>query len=188
MTRTPFSGLTSKCPPSFHSITSVRRALLAVLHIQEEASMSNGPTEIDRAPVLAHYEIDIEAPLDRVWGLHTDVASWPKWQKEIAEAQIDGPFEPGTSFDWTSYGFPVTSTIYDVDDRSHSLWGGTAQGITGIHEWLFTRTPSGVRVETNESFAGDPVEADAATMQSMLDASLAASLGHLKSAAESKSA
>jgi hypothetical protein len=117
--------------------------------------------------------------------LHTDVAAWPEWQKEITEARIEGAFEPGTSFDWISYDFPVTSTIYDVKDRSRSLWGGTAQGITGIHEWLFTETPTGVHVETNESFAGEPVEADVATMQSMLDGSLAAWLGHLKSAAES---
>jgi hypothetical protein len=42
-----------------------------------------------------------------------------------------------------------------------------------------------VHVETNESFAGDPVEADGTSMQSMLDASLGAWLGHLKAAAES---
>jgi hypothetical protein len=35
-----------------------------------------------------------------------------------------------------------------------------------------------------ESFAGEPVEADATSMQTMLDASLAAWLGHLKAAAE----
>jgi len=64
------------------------------------------------------------------------------------------------------------------------LWGGTAEGITGIHEWLFTETPAGVHVETNESFAGERVEADATSMQTMLDASLAAWLGHLKVAAE----
>jgi hypothetical protein len=70
--------------------------------------------------------------------------------------------------------------------RSRVLWGGTAEGITGIHERLFTETPGAVHVETNESLAGDPVEADATSMQSMLDASLAAWLGHLKAAAESK--
>jgi uncharacterized protein YndB with AHSA1/START domain len=151
--------------------------------------MNHDPTEIDRsAPVVAHHELDIEAPLERVWGLHTDVASWPQWQKEITEAEIDGPFEPGTSFHWTSYGSSVTSTIDDVQAPSRSLWGGTAEGITGVHEWLFTETPAGVRVETNESFAGEPVETDSATMQSMLDASLAAWLVHLKSAAESKRA
>jgi hypothetical protein len=43
-----------------------------------------------------------------------------------------------------------------------------------------------VHVGTNESFAGAPVEADASSMQSRLDGSLAAWLGHLKAAAESK--
>ena len=74
-------------------------------------------------------------------------------------------------------------------DRTHAsqtrvLWGGTSGGITGIHEWLFAETPKGVHVTTNESFAGDPVEADATSMQQLLDASLVAWLGHLKAAAE----
>lgn len=144
------------------------------------------PTDVDRdAPVSAHHEIDIGAPLERVWRLHTDVAAWPQWQSGITEARIEGAFARDTSFDWTSYGFSVTSTIYDVEDRSRVLWGGTSGGITGIHEWLFNETPTGVHVETTESFAGEPVEADVTSMQSMLDASLVAWLGHLKTAAES---
>lgn len=146
----------------------------------------NRPIEINRnAPVVAHHEIDVNAPMERVWRLHTDVAAWTRWQTDITEARTEGAFEPGTSFTWTSYGFSVTSTIYEVEDKSRTLWGGTAQGITGIHEWLFAETPNGVHVQTNESFAGDPVEADVSSMQSMLDASLVAWLGHLKTAAES---
>lgn len=146
----------------------------------------NRPIEINRnAPVVAHHEIDVNAPLERVWRLHSDVAAWTQWQTDITEARSEGAFEPGTSFTWTSYGFTVTSTIYEVEDKSRTLWGGTAQGITGIHEWLFAETPNGVHVQTNESFAGDPVEADVSSMQSMLDASLVAWLGHLKTAAES---
>jgi hypothetical protein len=88
----------------------------------------------------------------------------------------------------------TTSTPYFrttlIDDPRHGRTlagapGGTAGGITDIHEWLFVETSSGVHVETNESFAGDPVEADGTSMQSMLDASLGAWLGHLKAAAES---
>jgi hypothetical protein len=45
------------------------------------------------------------------------------------------------------------------------------------------RDRNGVHVTTNESFAGEPVEADPTSMQSMLDASLVAWLGHLKAAA-----
>ena len=66
------------------------------------------------------------------------------------------------------------------------LWGGTAGGITGVHGWVFSRTPAGVHVTTEESFAGEPVQSDVAGMQSALDGSLVAWLGHLKAAAESK--
>jgi hypothetical protein len=83
-------------------------------------------------------------------------------------------------------GFTVTSTIYEVGGRSRVLWGGTAEGITGVHEWLFDETSNGVHMTTNESFAGDPVAADSAAMQSMLDASLTSWLEHLKAAAESR--
>jgi Polyketide cyclase / dehydrase and lipid transport len=147
----------------------------------------NTPTAVDRpAPVLAHHEIDIHAPLDIVWALHTDISAWPSWQTDITAARFDGALEPGASFDWTSYGLSVTSTIYEVAERARLLWGGTADGITGVHEWIFSEGPGGVHVTTNESFAGAPVEADAAGMQSLLDASLMSWLGHLKAAAESR--
>jgi uncharacterized membrane protein len=144
------------------------------------------PTDVDRAaPVIAVHEIEIEAPLDTVWRLHADVNTWPTWQTDITDAHIDGALEPGVSFDWTSYGFSVTSTVYTVTEGTRVLWGGTSGGITGIHEWVFSDTPDGVQVTTTESFAGKPVEADAQGMQTLLDASLAAWLAHLKTAAES---
>lgn len=145
------------------------------------------PTGIDSdAPVRAHHEIDINAPLDTIWRLHVDVNNWPTWQTDITAAHINGAFQPGSSFEWTSYGFTVVSTIYAMAERSRVLWGGTSGGITGVHEWVFSETPTGVHVTTDESFAGGPVETDITGMQSALDSSLAAWLAHLKDAAESK--
>jgi len=143
------------------------------------------PTAIDgSAPVIARHSIDIAASLDSVWDRHTDVNAWTSWNPDMTSAHLDAEFEPGAAFDWESYGFPVTSRIYEVDPHRRTLWGGVAGGIAGVHEWLFTATAGGVRVQTNESFAGDPVQADAAGMQTMLDASLVAWLGHLKAASE----
>ena len=145
------------------------------------------PSDIDTtAPVVAHHSVDIAAPLENAWRLHTDVNRWPEWQTDITAAHADGAFVPGASFTWTSYGFTVTSTIYEVNEGARVLWGGTADGITGVHEWVFRETPTGVRVETNESFAGEPVLADRDAMQSMLDTSLSSWLEHLKVAAESR--
>src|SRR5215472_15172482 len=99
------------------------------------------PTDIDRdAPVIARHQIDINAPLATVWRLHTDVNNWPAWQTDITAARLDdGPFEPGHSFTWTSYGFTVVSTIYAVAERARTLWGGANRGITGTLEWGFRR-------------------------------------------------
>jgi hypothetical protein len=55
-----------------------------------------------------------------------------------------------------------------------------------VHEWRFDESWDGVHVTTIESFTGDPVVADSAAMQSMLDASLTSWLAHLKAAAESR--
>jgi hypothetical protein len=143
------------------------------------------PAGIDsNAPVIARHETDIHAPLDTVWRLQTNVNGWPAWQADITAARLDGPFEPGNSFKWTTNGFTVTSTIYAAADHARVLWGGTADGITGIHEWIYTQTPTGVRVATHESFSGQPVQADITGMQSALDKSLAAWLKNLKAAAE----
>lgn len=145
------------------------------------------PTSVDaQAPVLASHAIDIQAPVEIVWALHVDVNGWMSWNSDMTKAHLDGALHPGSSFDWESYGFPVTSTVYDLDVHHRILWGGTAGGITGIHEWLFAPTSSGARVNTNESFAGEPVLANVNGMQSLLDASLVAWLQHLKAAAESR--
>ena len=102
------------------------------------------PDRVDGdAPVRAHHETDINAPLATVWQLHADVNAWPAWQTDITAAHIDGAFQPGASFEWTSYGFTVVSTIYAVAEGARVLWGGTAGGITGVHEWVFSRDTRG---------------------------------------------
>lgn len=146
----------------------------------------NRPSDIDRnAPVISHETISIAAPLATAWALHCDVNSWTSWNSDITQARIDGPFAAGSSFEWTSHDFPVTSTIYAVDDRHRVLWGGPAGGITGIHEWVFEETASGLTITTTESFAGGPVDADVASMKAMLDDSLKSWLSQIKRAAES---
>jgi hypothetical protein len=58
------------------------------------------PRSVDTsAPVLAHHEIDIQAPLESVWAMHVDVNGWTSWNPDMTSAHLDGPFVPGASFD-----------------------------------------------------------------------------------------
>ena len=143
------------------------------------------PTDVDRtAPVLVHLEIDIEAPRETIWRLHTDVDRWTAWQTDISASARMAPLIPGSTFRWSSYGMDITSTVYDIEDGSRILWGGDANGITAVHEWTFTDTADGTHVTTTESFAGEAVAADPGGMQALLDRSLQSWLRLLKSAAE----
>ncbi|MFG3525058.1 SRPBCC family protein [Nocardia nova] len=142
-------------------------------------------TEIDTtAPVIVRRDIVVDATLQRVWGLHTDVPAWPSWQTDITTATTEGAFEPGTVFHWSTFGLEIDSTIQVVDAPHRTVWGGPAHGITGIHLWTFTELDGKVHVHTEESWDGDPIRADVAGMQAALDSSLAAWLEHLKAAAE----
>jgi polyketide cyclase/dehydrase/lipid transport protein len=144
-------------------------------------------TSIDTtAPVIARHEIEIHAPLEVVWRLHVNVPAWPTWNPDITDVTLEQSFAPGASFRWHTAGLAIRSTIYAITEHARTLWGGAVEGIIGIHEWTFTETTEGVRVATEESWSGAPVEAAVAALQDGLDRSLIAWLGHLKAAAEAR--
>jgi len=144
------------------------------------------PTAVDdSATVVVRREVRIAAPVDVVWRLHTAVAEWPTWQTDIDMADLDGPLVPGVTFTWSTHGLDVASTVYAVDAGRRILWGGPAQGIVGIHEWVFEPDGDATVVRTAESWDGEPVRADAANLRAALDASLASWLELLKATAES---
>ncbi|MFI6740185.1 SRPBCC family protein [Nonomuraea sp. NPDC050451] len=143
-------------------------------------------TTIDNAaPVVVRLDIEIDAPLQKVWDLHTDVNSWTTWQPDITAASADGPLVPGSVFHWSTFGLDIASTVYAVEPASRILWGGPAHGITGVHQWTFTRHGTRTLVRTEESWDGEPIVADEEGMRQALEGSLTMWLNHLKKAAES---
>ncbi|WP_411098292.1 SRPBCC family protein [Streptomyces sp. x-45] len=143
------------------------------------------PSGIDEtAPVISRHGIRIAAPIERVWQLHTDVGAWPRWQTDIESARMDGPVTPGGTFHWVSAGLSIGSTIYAVEAPRRILWGGTAHGITAIHEWRFEADGDGTQVRNEESWSGSPVDADVENQRKLLSQSLDAWLELLRRIAE----
>ena len=140
----------------------------------------------ENAPVITRDEILIDAPLERVWGLHTDISSWSEWLPDIDASTIEGPLAVGTVFRWQTYGLSIESTIQEIDPPRRIVWSGPAQGITAIHLWTMTPSVEGVVVHTEESWEGDPVRAQPKEMQQALDGSLRAWLQSLKDKAETQ--
>src|SRR6266699_1522554 len=80
------------------------------------------------APVVTRDEIFIHAPIETVWDIQTDVASWPSWRPDVDGARADGPLTVRSVFRWQTAGLDITSTVEEVDAPRRIVWGGPAQG------------------------------------------------------------
>ncbi len=136
------------------------------------------------APVVTRDQVLIEAPIDRIWAIQTNVSAWPSWQPDIDAAEAEGPLAVGSVFRWQTANLDITSTVEEIEAPRRIVWGGPAQGIVAVHVWTFEPQDDGVWVRTEESWEGDPVDAQVETLQAALDASLRTWLGNLKKQSE----
>jgi hypothetical protein len=136
------------------------------------------------SPVKASAEIDINAPLDKVWGVQTDFARWKEWNADIEEMTVNGPVAAGTEFVWKAGGMTIHSTIQDVVDRRHIIWTGKTFGTDAIHKWEFTSVNGVTHVYTEEEFTGVLPWLLPGTMREMLQQALQHGVQVLKVAAE----
>src|SRR3954463_8889535 len=87
------------------------------------------------APVITKKSIVINAPVEKVWKIFSDVNNWDTWQKEIVTPKINGAFKAGTSFNWKSNGLTIISTLQRVQTNKMVGWSGPAFGAFAIHTW-----------------------------------------------------
>ena len=138
----------------------------------------------ESAPVITRDEILIQAPIDTVWRIQTDVAGWPDWQPDVVRVEGSAPLHAGDTFRWLVAGLDIVSTVQEVDPPHRIVWGGPARGIDGVHVWTLEETADGVLVRTRESWAGPAVTDAPEAAQAALDASLRDWLENLKKRAE----
>jgi uncharacterized protein YndB with AHSA1/START domain len=138
----------------------------------------------DTAPVIVRLSTVIDAPLERVWALHTDIDAWPNWNTDVDQADLEGPLTPGSTFHWKTHGLDISSTIREITPGRRIVWGGPAGGIDGIHVWTFEQTGDQVTVRTEESWSGAPVQAMPEDLRTALHDSLTNWLAALKTRAE----
>jgi uncharacterized protein YndB with AHSA1/START domain len=136
------------------------------------------------APVITRDEILINAPIEKIWEIQTDISAWPSWQPDVDGAESEGPLGVGSVFRWQTAGLDITSTVQEIDPPRRIVWGGPAQGISAVHVWTLEPQEDGVLVKTQESWEGEPVDAQVETLQGALDNSLRDWLENLKRTAE----
>jgi hypothetical protein len=138
----------------------------------------------ESAPAKSTREIRVEAPLDVVWSLITDIDAWPRWNPAVSRAHLAGPFASGSVFRWKSGGSSIVSTLQVVERPRRVSWTGKTFGVAAVHVWDLEAVGMGVLIRTSESFAGWLVRLFPSTFQRLLDNALEEQLRALKVAAE----
>ncbi|PKY12250.1 hypothetical protein B1757_00005 [Acidithiobacillus marinus] len=136
------------------------------------------------APVWASVEIDINAPVETVWKLQTDIANWGQWNSDIEEMHIHGPVEPGTEFVWKTSGMTIHSKITDVSENRRIAWIGETIGIKAVHKWEFQGAGGVTHVYTEETFTGPLAWLLPGTMRKAIHDALWHGVSALKSISE----
>jgi uncharacterized protein YndB with AHSA1/START domain len=111
--------------------------------------------ELDKnAPVTHSANIEINAPVDRVWQIMADIEHWPEWNKGIKSASLNGNLESGTTFVWKSGPGTITSRLEAVEQPKTLAWSGQMMGIKAAHIWRLEKALNGTLVTTEESWSG----------------------------------
>jgi uncharacterized protein YndB with AHSA1/START domain len=108
-----------------------------------------------RAPVSAAYQVEIDAPVQRVWELLASPRNWPSFAAEVHDVHLDGPVTADTRFTWANGRARMTSRFAVVDPGREITWTGVSSGFKAVHRNLLEATGDrGTRVRSEESMAG----------------------------------
>ena len=136
------------------------------------------------APLVGRSDVLINASLERVWRLQTNVNYWSAWQPNVLEAEIDGRLAVGTVFRWRTAQITVTSRIGEVAPKQRIGWTSDWMGLHAIRNWEFERRDDGIHVMTELSLSGWLAEIVGLFVPHYLDKFLEKSVETLKDAAE----
>jgi uncharacterized protein YndB with AHSA1/START domain len=157
--------------------------------VEEEAQMTaqphpNEPTIAASAPVVSAHEVEIDAPIDRVWGVLTAIETWPAWNPQVRSVTVDGPVAEGTTFRWKAGPGTITSRVEHLERPRLVAWSGRTLGISAIHVWRLEVRNGKTIARTEESYDGLVARMLRRSLQKTLDTALTDAATYLKAEAE----
>ena len=108
-------------------------------------------------------EVEIGAPLEKVWASFTDLTCWADWNTVLTKVQPHSGscIDAGGHFACcvTPFGVPVffETRIDEISPMERIVWTGSKYMIRGRHEFLFTENDGKVRLFSREVLTGLPV-------------------------------
>lgn len=141
--------------------------------------------QIQKEPVVFYSEsIEINAPVENVWKLMTDIENWSAWNDNIKWAKLNGSLKAGTSFIWKSGPGKIKSKLTKVEKNESIVWSGKTMGIYAEHSWKIENKGNATIVTTAESWNGLIPKLLPKQSKKILQKAIGDGLNKLKQAAE----
>jgi Polyketide cyclase / dehydrase and lipid transport len=72
--------------------------------------------------LFAHNEVVIKAPCATVWQHLIEAQNWPAWYPNAQDVKIannqSGALQQNSIFEWSTFGLPMTSIVYEYVPNS----------------------------------------------------------------------
>lgn len=108
----------------------------------------------ENAPVKSQKEIFIDADIETVWKVLTQIENWSVWQSDIQQSVLHDTFGKEARFTWKSGGVKIRSKIHTLQPYLSLGWSGKTMGILAIHNWHISNQNGKVKVQVSESMEG----------------------------------
>jgi uncharacterized protein YndB with AHSA1/START domain len=142
------------------------------------------PTIGRDAPVISSAEVEIDAPIERVWAVLTAIEQWPAWNPDVKSVSIVPPIAEGSTFRWKAGPGTITSLVEHLDRPRLIAWTGRTLGIRAMHIWRLEQQNGKTLVRTEESYEGLVARMLRRSLQKTIDGALADGARYLKAEAE----
>jgi len=124
----------------FHSVVAKLLYAGPSIDILTEQYAERGRID-EAAPITLHFEIEIDARVDEVWGVLSDPTGWSAVLPAIHDVKIDSPVAAGVAFSWKNGRAPlIKSRFAVVDDQRELTWVGASMGAKVVHAMSSNRS------------------------------------------------
>ncbi len=105
------------------------------------------------ASIRDRQSIIINAPVERVWEVLTNINKWPDWYEDIRSASCD-KVELNGPFEWSLKSTRLKSHFQLVDPPNMLAWTGSSKMVKAIHVWNLEAADSQTIVTVEKSIEG----------------------------------
>lgn len=89
----------------------------------------------ENASIRDQHSTIINAPIEKVWAILSDLENWPNWNSDVKKIELSGKVEEGAKFQWTIGRLKANSQIQHLHAPNTLTWTGKTNWVKRIYVW-----------------------------------------------------